>query len=258
MTKKSGSKISAEVESFAKTLQVFPPALDMGDAKVHDDLKRENAFMKQALAAAAQAKVLLAQLGFTFGAPEGYFCEMLKTEEHMNKVQKKTQEELDAFKAAADARKQRQLKKFGKKVQTETLAKRAAQKKEDMSKIAQLRKKRKHAEATDDFDIDFDNEVGPTEKKKIIKGGRKVTVEKKASAKRSYKDSKFGFGGKKWDKKKNTKESTDDFDFNPGKNKKPFSNFAKGGKAGKNKKAGNRPGKQRRQNMRSKSASKRR
>lgn len=163
--------------------------------------------MKQALAAAAKAKSLLANLGFSFGAPEGYFCETLKTEEHMGKVQKKVQEEQDAQKASADARKQRQLKKFGKKVQTETLAKRAAQKKEDLAKIAQLRKsiqsstfsnihhviflriiERKLADANDDFDVEADgNDEGAVEKRKIIRGGKKVLVDKSVSAKRSYK-----------------------------------------------------------------------
>lgn len=213
--------------------------------------------MKQAMAAAEQAKALFAQMGFCFGAPEGYFCEMLKTEEHMTKIHRKEQATLDALKASAEARKQRALKKFSKQVQTETLAKRAANKKEELAKIAQLRKKRKHADANDDFDVDIEEamEDGPVEKRKVIKGGKKVMVEKKVSAKRQYKNSKFGFGGKKWDKKKNTRDSTDNFEFNPSKNKRSFGNTktskGKGGKAV-------RPGKQRRQNIRSKAGNKKR
>ncbi len=203
-----------------------------------------------------KAKNLLLELGFGFGAPESYFCEMLKTQEQMSKIKKKVDDEKAASKASEDARKQRHMKKFGKKVQTETLMERTKKKKEELAKIAQIRKKRKTADGNDEFDIDVDSDDGGalmTEKKKVIKNGKKVTVEKTVGAKRQYKNSKFGFGGKKWDNKKNTRESTDDFEFNPSRNKRGFNSGQKRGMA-----VAKRPGKQRRQQMRSKAASKRR
>lgn len=204
------------------------------------------------MAAAVQAKNLLTQLGFGFGAPEGYFCEMLKTEEQMSKIKKRMNAKSEASKAAEEARKQRQLKKFGKKVQTETLMERSKQKKEELAKIAQLRKKRKNTEGNDNFDIGVDSDEGAQiQKKKVIKNGKKTMVDRKVGGKREYKDGKFGFGGKKWDKKKNTKDSTDDFEFNPSKNKRAFAGVKSKGKQA-------RPGKQRRQQIRSKVASKRR
>lgn len=249
------NKFSPESQAFAQNLCITCPAGTVKDEDAHDDLKREKSILDQALAAAVKAKDLLVELGFGFGAPEGYFCEMLKTEELMSKVKKRADAKTEAAKAAEEARKQRHLKKFGKKVQTETLMERAKQKKEQLAKIAQLRKKRKTTDGNDQFDIDVDSDDGAqVQKKKIIKNGKKVTVDRKVGAKRDYKNSKFGFGGKKWDKKQNTRDSVDDFDFNPGKNKKAFP----GTKAAGKKFTPKRPGKQRRQQIRSKVASKRR
>lgn len=259
MAKKTG--FSAEAKVFAQSLLVSCPQNELKGEDVHDDLKRENYILAQALAAAVKAKSLLSELGFGFGAPEGYFCEMLKTEEQMSKIKKRVDEKVASKKASEDARKQRQLKKFGKKVQTETLMERAKQKKEDLAKIAQMRKKRKVAESTDAFDIDVDSgDEGTTvQKRKVIKNGKKTLVDKPTSGKRDYKDKKYGFGGKKWDTKRNTKDSVDDFDFNPGKNKRAFAGVPmKGGKKVGKRGTAARPGKQRRQQMRNKAASKRR
>lgn len=261
MTKRASKSdgFSAKARAFAANLSVACPALALPDQDAQDDLKRESAILLQALAAAAQAKTLLAELGFGYGAPDGYFCEMLKTEEQMSKIKRIADEKKAAAKASELKRKERHMKKFGKKVQTETLMERQKQKKEDLAKIAQLRKKRKAVEGADDFQIDVDSDEGATasnvQKKKVIKNGKKVTVERTVGAKRQYKNEKFGFGAKKWDSKRNTKDSTDNFDFNVKRNKKPFA-MAGGKKKGGA--AASRPGKQRRQLNRSKVNSKNR
>lgn len=68
------------------------------------------------------------------------------------------------------------------------------------------------------------------------KAGKSGPKTKKGLAKKNYKDSKFGHGGKKRDSKRNTRESTSGFD-------KP-----KGGKKGPQQ----RPGKSVRRKMKSK------
>ncbi|GME95917.1 unnamed protein product [Ambrosiozyma monospora] len=83
-----------------------------------------------------------------------YFAEMVKTDEHMDKMKSKLIKEQTEKKAREEARRQRQLKKFGKQVQNETLIKRQKEKRETLDKINSLKKKRKMNEIGGDaFDV---------------------------------------------------------------------------------------------------------
>jgi rRNA-processing protein EBP2 len=53
---------------------------------IDDDLSRELAFYKQALDAAQEARTKLLAEGVPFGRPSDYFAEMIKDDEHMEKV----------------------------------------------------------------------------------------------------------------------------------------------------------------------------
>ena len=53
---------------------------------VNDDLQRELAFYKQALEAAKEGKKRLLAEGIPFSRPSDYFAEMVKDDEHMEKV----------------------------------------------------------------------------------------------------------------------------------------------------------------------------
>jgi rRNA-processing protein EBP2 len=53
---------------------------------VNDDLSRELAFYKQALEAAQEGRKLLLAEGVPFSRPSDYFAEMIKDDEHMEKV----------------------------------------------------------------------------------------------------------------------------------------------------------------------------
>lgn len=53
---------------------------------VNDDLSRELAFYKQALDAAKEGREKLLEEGVPFSRPSDYFAEMVKDDEHMNKV----------------------------------------------------------------------------------------------------------------------------------------------------------------------------
>jgi rRNA-processing protein EBP2 len=53
---------------------------------VDDDLSRELAFYKQALGAAQEVRTKLLAEGVPFGRPSDYFAEMIKDDEHMEKV----------------------------------------------------------------------------------------------------------------------------------------------------------------------------
>ncbi|KAJ5945786.1 hypothetical protein N7454_002625, partial [Penicillium verhagenii] len=161
----------------------------------NDDLNRELAFYKVCQAAATQARGLLKKEGIPFTRPGDYFAEMVKNDEHMNLIKKKLYDEAAGKKAAAEARRQRDLKKFGKQVQVAKLQQRAKEKRETLDKINTLKKKRKAdtSAPTDDakdlFDVAIED-AGPTENRKRGRG-------EGGANKRQKKDSKFGFGGKK-------------------------------------------------------------
>lgn len=106
----------------------------------NDDLNRELAFYKTAQSAALLARKLLKKEGISFTRPRDYFAEMVKTDEHMGKIKKKLYDEAAGKKASADARKQRDLKKFGKQVQVAKLQQRAKEKKEAIEKVNSLKK----------------------------------------------------------------------------------------------------------------------
>ncbi|KAJ5120676.1 uncharacterized protein N7515_010064 [Penicillium bovifimosum] len=160
---------------------------------VHDDLNRELAFYKVCQAAATQARGLLKKEGIPFTRPGDYFAEMVKNDEHMGLIKKKLYEEAAAKKASAEARRQRDLKKFGKQVQNAKLQQRHKEKREMLDKINTLKKKRKADssaptdDANDMFDVAIEEASQP--EKRSRDGPR--------NSKRQKKDDKFGFGGKK-------------------------------------------------------------
>ena len=112
--------------------------IDIDD--VDNDLNRELAFYKQCLDAIVEARALLKEEGIPFTRPNDYFAEMVKSDEHMGTVKSKMKEEAASKKAAAEARKQRDLKKFGKHVQIAKLQERENAKKETLNKIATLKR----------------------------------------------------------------------------------------------------------------------
>lgn len=106
----------------------------------HDDLTRELAFYQQSLDAAVEARRLLREGKMLFTRPNEYFAEMVKTDEHMGKIKSKMVEEAANKKAATAARKQRDLKKFGKQVQVAKLQERDRMKKDTLNKINILKR----------------------------------------------------------------------------------------------------------------------
>jgi rRNA-processing protein EBP2 len=107
---------------------------------VSDDLNRELAFYAQSLSAVKQARDLLKAEKAPFSRPKDYFAEMVKADEHMEKIKKKLIEEAASKKASAEARKQRDLKKFGKQVQVAKLQEREKERKQTMDKIKVLKR----------------------------------------------------------------------------------------------------------------------
>lgn len=201
---------------------------------ISDDLNRELQLYAQSLEAAKRARILLRKENMPFSRPKDYFAEMVKDDGHMEKVKAKLVEAATAKKASAEARKLRDLKKFGKQVQVAKLQERQKQKRETLDKIKALKKsmstefsmiatlfgsrfleapihrisiltvffKTERSENGNDlttneadlFDVGVDNELN-----KPGKRGRGDHDQggRTANHKRAKKDAKYGFGGKK-------------------------------------------------------------
>ncbi|KAH6642077.1 eukaryotic rRNA processing protein EBP2-domain-containing protein [Boeremia exigua] len=174
-------------------------------ADIDDDLNRELAFYKQCLSSVKDARGRLKKEGAAFSRPADYFAEMVKSDEHMGKIKQKLIDEAAGKKASAEARKQRDLKKFGKQVQVAKMQERAKEKRDTIEQINVLKRKRQGADITktneeDLFDIGLEADDSKPDRREARAGGNK----------RHKKDEKFGFGGKKRHAKSNTAESTND------------------------------------------------
>ncbi|KAM7193818.1 Eukaryotic rRNA processing protein EBP2 domain containing protein [Rhypophila sp. PSN 637] len=188
---------------------VSPKVTEESIPSVEDDLVRELAFMNQALEAARTARTLLRKENVPFTRPTDYFAEMVRSDEIMDKVKGKMIEDATAKKASAEAKKQRDLKKFGKQVQVAKQQERAKQKREALDKIDLLKKKRKEnggaAGATEEdiFDVAVENELksssagGGNSRKRSFGGGEQGGRSGGPNNKRQKKDAKYGHGGKK-------------------------------------------------------------
>ncbi|KAI4166497.1 MAG: hypothetical protein LQ343_008008 [Gyalolechia ehrenbergii] len=178
--------------------QTIVSATPISIPDVNDDLNRELVFHQQCLTAVKEARDRLKKEGVLFSRPADYFAEMVKSDEHMGKIKHKMTVEAANKKAAAEARKQRDLKKFGKQVQVAKLQERDKAKRETLDKINILKRKRKNAdvpgaEETDMFDValeDASKADRASKRPRTSEGGR-------GPNKRSKKDAKYGFGGKK-------------------------------------------------------------
>ena len=111
---------------------------------VNDDLTRELAFYKQCLDAANVGRALLKKEGIPFSRPNDYFAEMVKSDEHMGKIKAKMVDEAASKKAASEARRLRDLKKFGKQVQVAKLQERDRAKRDTLDKINLLKRSMEH------------------------------------------------------------------------------------------------------------------
>ena len=120
--------------------QTLVSACPVSISDVNDDLTRELAFYKQCLDSANEGRTLLKDEGIPFSRPSDYFAEMVKSDEHMGKIKQKMTDEAANRKAAAEARKQRDLKKFGKQVQVAKLQERDKAKREMLGKIEVLKR----------------------------------------------------------------------------------------------------------------------
>jgi len=189
---------------------------------VNDDIERESAFYTSTLEAVAKAHKLLKENDISYKRPKDFFAEMLKSDAHMHKIQEKMIYERKQLEEREERHKQRELKKYGKKVQIAIQEQRRKEKKEQLDAISKWRKARKNDHTTgsepEEFPIEIENK--PEAKEKMIQNTKRKRNDarnpKNISSKRQHKNEMYGFGGKKRGLKKNTSESSSDIrDYKP-------------------------------------------
>ena len=202
------------------------------EVDVNDDLARELSFYTQALEGTRQAFEKLQSMGLPFLRPSDYYAEMVKSDSHMEKVKGRLLAEKKQIEEAEERRKAREAKRIAKEVQAQKLKERAKQKKEGIESVKRWRKQRqqsgfsKEDKEADEMSLAFEDGkafersnkrrpgVGPGDRSggKARQGGGKWKkgVEKKPK-KKDFKNSKFGFGGRKGLRKQNTADTTEDY-----------------------------------------------
>lgn len=229
-----------------------------GEINPDDDFQREMFFYRQAQAAVLEALPRLKKLKIATKRPEDYFAEMAKSDQQMQKIRQKLITKQSMLEKSEKAKKLREQRKYGKKVQVEVIQKRQKEKKAMMTAVKKYQKG-----MTDKLDFlegDQKTAKGSANPKASANAKGSVHTPKNAvnkkgpNTKRKYKDQRFGFGGKKSGTKWNTKESHNDVSgFRPkvahGKGGKGGRQGAKGGKQKPNK----RPGKTVRMKMKGRS-----
>lgn len=182
---------------------------------INNDTERDLAFYKQSLSSVVKAKSEFKKLKIPFRRPSDYFAEMLKSEEHMDKIKNKLIFVASQKKAQEDAKKQRQLKKFSKQVQHETLQQRSKQKKQSLENLKSLKKRKLNYGLSDEnYQMELEKEISKGYKT------RKLTPKSKFSKFNSDPQKRFiNHNNPKFDSKKKKSLSR------PGKNKRKNSNF---------------------------------
>jgi rRNA-processing protein EBP2 len=75
-----------------------------------------------------------------FFRPPDYFAEMIKSDAHMETIRLRLVEEAEGLKASEEAKKKRELKKFGKAIQVENKLQREKEAKRIKEGVKELRK----------------------------------------------------------------------------------------------------------------------
>jgi len=173
-----------------------------------DDFEREVSFYKSVVAGCTEAQVYMERVGLKYKRPADYFAEMLKSDTHMAKVRQSLLDQQKRIEAVEERRRQRELKRFGKKVQVEKEQTKAKQKKSELDAIKKWRKDQKRNTSTGGDGSEhqeIENVLATAAKDKDSKGGPSTP---KKNLKRKRKDSQYGFGGAGKRAKKNTADSS--------------------------------------------------
>ena len=118
----------------------------------------------------------LAELSYNFRRPDDFFAEMIKTDQHMQKIQRKLLADKEDIEAAEQRRRVRDGKKFGKQVQVKREEEKTKERKSNMAAARHMQSARKAKNSlVDDREGDYD---GPP---RNSRNDRKRPAEREAS-----------------------------------------------------------------------------
>jgi rRNA-processing protein EBP2 len=95
---------------------------------------------KQGLHGATTAQALAKKHNLPFTRPADFYAEMVKSDSHMERIRQRLLDESAGIKRSEDKRREREGKKFGKKVQVEKLKEREKEKKNIEERIRGLKR----------------------------------------------------------------------------------------------------------------------
>eukprot|EP00736_Rhodelphis_marinus_P009788 Rmarinus@m.16513 len=182
-------------------------------------------------------------LGIKHRRPKDFYAEMVKSDEHMQRVKQRILSQKKRIEEAEERRRKRDMRKFGKQTQIEKQQERSKGKKEELNLIKKLRKGGAGEHTTGEIDAMLEGKRGAPGR------GRKDAGEKRTNKKRELKNKKYGFGGRKRPMKTNDAKSASDMSsFSIRKNKQLPPGVSP--KSGPNKSIQKRPGKMKRHQQR--------
>jgi len=184
-----------------------------------DDLEREAKIYKQTLENVMIARDNYRRLNVPWTRPSDYFAEMIKSDQHMQKIKRKILREKRLMDEKEQRQQQRAMLKYGKHVQKVKEMEKASKKKQNIEAIKQWRKAREKGGQNDEELPDFlENAKAAAKSKKMAKSSEPSTKSNKnrKMTKAEYKKMKYGYGNRihHFRQKYNTAESVDDFSFN--------------------------------------------
>lgn len=209
-----------KIETFKKklpwleTMDITVSNKQFDEKAINDDFEREIIFYKQAEKAVQIAIPRLHELNIKVFRPKDYYAEMVKSDQHMQKVRQRLADLEESKQRQEAIRRIREEKKFAAKVQKEVTERKQAEKKFFLESMKQHRKgiksqldvmlnSAKRLQITEGEES-FSNEMKSSKREKP----HKKLAKKKFS--RVCRDRKYGFGGQKKRSKKNNKDSFDE------------------------------------------------
>ncbi|VDN01956.1 unnamed protein product [Thelazia callipaeda] len=180
---------------------------------INDDFEREILFYKQAEGAVKMAIPRLRKLGVKIFRPPDYYAEMVKSDNHMQKVRQRMAELEEDKKKQEAIRRIREEKKFAAKVQKEVMDRKQSEKKILLEAVKEHRKGMK---SQLDFMLKNAKRLQETEEEEdFVSTGKKSEENRRGRKTKKFsrisRDKKFSFGGQKKRSKKNDKNSFEEF-----------------------------------------------
>ncbi|KAM3719137.1 putative rRNA-processing protein [Dirofilaria immitis] len=212
--KDKGEKLKKNL-TWLETLDVTVNNDHVDEKILNHDFEREIIFYKQAEKAVRITFPRLHEMGVRISRPTDYFAEMVKSDQHMQKIRQRMAEVEESKQKLEAIRRIREQKKFAAKVQKKVMEQKQNEKKVLVDAVKKHQKGMKshldiilnNAKRIQDIKEERDSRIG------INENGMKRSERERTRGKRTKKfrriarDKKFGFGGQKKRSKKNDKNS---------------------------------------------------